>query len=75
MGPVTATITVTNEVDKMLAKRGFIPAAQIRCITIDNVLVDTGATRLCLPADIIAQSAFTSLQQRGQRTLLPIARC
>ncbi|MEG4287868.1 hypothetical protein Q5692_03190 [Microcoleus sp. C2C3] len=75
MGPVTATITVTNEVDKMLAKRGFIPADQIRCITIDNVLVDTGATRLCLPADIIAQSAFPSLQQRGQRTLLPIARC
>jgi hypothetical protein len=60
MGRVTATITVTNEVDKMLAERGFIPAEQIRSITIDNVLVDTGATRLCLPADIIAQLGLTA---------------
>ncbi|MEG4810619.1 aspartyl protease [Microcoleus sp. F8-D3] len=59
MGRVTATITVTNEVDKMLAERGFIPAEQIRSITIDNVLVDTGVTRLCLPADIIAQLSLT----------------
>ncbi len=59
MGRVTATITVTNEVDKMLAERGFILAEQIRSVTIDNVLVDTGATRLCLPADIIAQLSLT----------------
>jgi predicted aspartyl protease len=59
MGRVTATITVTNEVDKILAERGFIPAEQIRSITLDNVLVDTGATRLCLPADIIAQLSLT----------------
>ena len=75
MGPATATITVTNHIDEILGERGFIPAEQIRSITLDNVLVDTGATRLCLPADIIAQSAFPSLQQRRQRTLLPIARC
>jgi hypothetical protein len=62
MDRVTATITVTNHIDEILGERGFIPAEQIRCISIDNVLVDTGATRLCLPADIIAQSAFTSLQ-------------
>jgi predicted aspartyl protease len=55
MGRVTATITVTNHIDEILGERGFIPAEQIRSITIDNVLVDTGATRLCLPADIISQ--------------------
>ena len=59
MGRVTATITVTNEVDKILAERGFIPAEKIRSITLDNVLVDTGATRLYLPADIIAQLSLT----------------
>jgi predicted aspartyl protease len=59
MGRVTATITVTNEVNKILAERGFIPAEEIRSITLDNVLVDTGATRLCLPADIIAQLSLT----------------
>jgi predicted aspartyl protease len=59
MGRVTATITVTNHIDEILGERGFIAADQIRSITIDNVLVDTGATRLCLPADIIAQLGLT----------------
>ena len=59
MGRVTATITVTNHIDEILGERGFIPTEEIRSITIDNVLVDTGATRLCLPADIISQLGLT----------------
>ena len=55
MGIITTTITVSNLVDEILAERGFTPSEQIRSITLDNVLVDTGATRLCLPANIIAQ--------------------
>ncbi len=55
MGIITITITVTNLVDEILAERGFIPNEQVRSITLNNVLVDTGATRLCLPADIINQ--------------------
>ncbi|WP_449417615.1 aspartyl protease [Phormidium nigroviride] len=54
MGRVTTTITVTNHIDEILAEKGFIALEQIRSITLDNVLVDTGATRLCLPADIIS---------------------
>ena len=46
MGKVTTTVTVTNRIDQILAERGFIPATQIRSVTLDNVLVDTGATRL-----------------------------
>jgi predicted aspartyl protease len=53
MGIITTTITITNLVDEILAERGFIPEEQVRSITLDNVLVDTGATRLCLPPDII----------------------
>jgi predicted aspartyl protease len=55
MGKVTTKITVTNRIDQILAERGFITADQIRSITLENVLVDTGATRLCLPEDIINQ--------------------
>lgn len=55
MGIITTTITVSNLVDEILAERGFTPKEQIRSITLDNVLVDIGATRLCLPANIIAQ--------------------
>lgn len=57
MGKVTTTITVTNQVDQILASRGFIPDTQVRSLTLENVLVDTGATRLCLPADVIEQLA------------------
>jgi predicted aspartyl protease len=54
MGKVTTTITVTNHVDQSLVSRGFIPDSQVRSLTLENVLVDTGATRLCLPANAIA---------------------
>ncbi|MDV2991307.1 MAG: hypothetical protein N4J56_000961 [Chroococcidiopsis sp. SAG 2025] len=53
MGKVTTTITVTNRSDQILAERGFIPLEQVRSVTLKDVLVDTGATRLCLPANII----------------------
>lgn len=53
MGKVTTTITVTNRIDRILAERGLIPSEQIRSVTLKDVLVDTGATRLCLPANII----------------------
>jgi len=59
MGKVTTIITVTNQVDEILAQRGFIPPEEVRSITIDNVLVDTGASRLCLPAEIISQLGLT----------------
>ena len=63
MGRVTATITVTNHIDEILGERGFIPTDAIRSITIENVLVDTGTTRLCLPADIISQLGLTLVGQ------------
>jgi predicted aspartyl protease len=59
MGKVTTTITVTNLVDRILADRGFISADEIRSIVLENVLVDTGASRLCLPAEIVSQLGLT----------------
>lgn len=65
MGKVLVTLTVTNRADQSAAARGFIPADQIRSITLDNVLVDTGATTLtlCLPAFIIAQLGLELLKE------------
>ncbi|WP_346289993.1 aspartyl protease family protein [Sphaerothrix gracilis] len=54
VGQVTATILVTNHIDQILAERGFIADSAVRSIKLENVLVDTGATLLSLPADIIA---------------------
>jgi len=55
MGKVTATITLTNEIDQILAERGFTTPEEVRSVTLHEVLVDTGATRLCLPTAIIQQ--------------------
>jgi predicted aspartyl protease len=68
MGVVTTTITVANLVDEILAERGFIPAEQVRSVIIENVLVDTGATRLCLPANIIAQLGLPFAEEIDVRT-------
>jgi hypothetical protein len=64
MGQVITTITVTNFIDLVMAERGFIAAEEIRSVTLDNVVVDTGATLLSLPAPIISQ---LSLRQVGER--------
>lgn len=56
---ITVTITVTNFVDEILATRKFIPAEQVRSLTLNNVLIDTGATRLCLPEEIVTQLGLT----------------
>ncbi|MEH2077470.1 MAG: aspartyl protease family protein [Nostoc sp.] len=55
MGQVIVTLTVTNRIDRVLAQRGFISAEEVRSYILDNVLVDTGATLLCLPASVISQ--------------------
>lgn len=70
MGRVTTTIAVTNEVDKILAERGFIPIEQVRSITLDNVLVDTRATRLYLPEEIIAQLGLTVVGEIDGHTVI-----
>jgi len=48
IGKVLTTLTITNRADQSAVTRGFIPTEQIRSITLVHVLVDQGATRLCL---------------------------
>lgn len=47
------SITVTNNVDQIMAERGFISKDDVRTVTLDNVLVDAGASLLSLPTIII----------------------
>jgi clan AA aspartic protease len=62
MGRIITTLVITNRPDEVLAKRGVIAPNEIRSLTLDNVLVDTGATTLCLPADIIEQLGLEILK-------------
>jgi clan AA aspartic protease len=47
----------------VLAQRGVMPTSQVRSILVDHVLVDTGATGLCLPADIIQQLGLELIRE------------
>jgi predicted aspartyl protease len=66
MGSVVATLTVANGIDQARAQAGEIAPASIRTVTITDVLVDTGATYLGLPPDVIAR---LGLLQRGERPI------
>ena len=55
MGKIVTTLTVTNRLDQARLAAGEITPDQVRSVSLDNVLVDSGATTLCLPADVIAQ--------------------
>lgn len=63
MGKITTTLTIVNRIDQANATRGYIPPEQVRSLTLNNVLVDTGATTLCLPADAIAQLGLELLRE------------
>ena len=66
MGSVSATLTISNNIDKARADAGEIAASDVRSFTTTNVIVDTGATYLGVPPNVIAR---LGLRQRG---MLPI---
>jgi predicted aspartyl protease len=68
MGQVITTITVTNRIDRVMAERGFISAEEVRSVILDNVVVDTGATLLSLPARIISQLGLIQVGERDVET-------
>lgn len=63
MGRITTTLVITNRLDQGLAERGLMPVESVRTTTLKNVLVDTGATTLCLPANVIAQLGLALLKE------------
>ena len=63
MGRILTTLTITNRIDQGLAARGIITADEVRSLTLNNVLVDTGATTLCLPKSAIAQLGLEILKE------------
>jgi len=63
MGRITTQVTITNRADQIRAEDGAINLDAVRSVTLDDVLVDTGATTLCLPADVIAQLGLTMKEE------------
>lgn len=57
-----------------LAARGSIPANQVRSVTLEYVLVDTGAKTLCLPSEVIAQLGLELLREVDVETATGIGK-
>ena len=55
----TIKIEIENRADLILAEAGVIKPETVRRVTIEDALVDTGATRLSLPAPLIEQLGLT----------------
>ena len=51
----TTEIKLANLKDIILAETGIIKSDEIRQLTVENAIVDTGATRLSLPKPLIEQ--------------------
>ncbi len=74
IGKVITDLTVINRADQILAEAGVITENQIRSATLENVLVDTGATTLCLPADVIAKLGLKLLKEVDVATAMGIGK-
>lgn len=64
----TTEIQLANLNDLRFAEAGFIPAEDVRRITVADALVDTGATGLCLPISLIEHLGLTPVDKRTART-------
>jgi clan AA aspartic protease len=74
MGKVFATLTIINRADQIRAEDGTISAEDVRSITLKNVLVDTGATTLCLPSDAIGKLGLKILKEVDVATAMGIGK-
>lgn len=63
MGEVRVRARLTNAVDEALVRRGMLEPAQVRTCEAE-ALVDTGAVRTVIPADVVSR---LGLAIRGQR--------
>ncbi len=74
MGKVLTTLVITNRADQILAQAGVISEDQIRSVTLKNVLVDTGATTLSLPKDVIDRLGLELLKEVDVSTAMGIGK-
>ncbi len=74
MGKVLTTLVIINRADQIRAEDGTILPEQVRSVTLKNVLVDTGATTLCLPKDVIEQLGLKLLKEVDVSTAMGIGK-
>ena len=64
----TTEIKLTNLSDLFLVQVGAMDPEDVRRLTVEDALVDTGATGLCLPTPLIERLGLTPIERRSART-------
>ena len=64
----TAEIKLANLRDLFLVQTGAMNPEDVRRLTVEDALVDTGATRLCMPTSLIEHLGLTPVSNRTART-------
>ncbi|MDE0482549.1 MAG: retroviral-like aspartic protease family protein [Candidatus Poribacteria bacterium] len=59
----TTRLKLANQDDLVAVRLGVMNPTDVRRLTVENALVDTGATGLCLPAPLINQLGLTPLRK------------
>jgi predicted aspartyl protease len=68
MGRVVTEATIENLEDLWAVKQGKLTTEQVRRIAVTNALVDTGATTLSLPSQVIQQLGLTKRYEKQATT-------
>lgn len=68
MGKILVRMKIRNLFDEVRAKEGIIKESEIRETTVENALVNTGATMLSLPIDLIEELGLEHAGEREVRT-------
>jgi predicted aspartyl protease len=63
VGQIRAAISVASAEDVRRARRGELPPDRVRRVDLPQVLVDTGANYLCLPAGIIRELGLDLIRE------------
>jgi predicted aspartyl protease len=68
MGRVTVRAKIENLSDLHHVETQRIPAEQVRCLEVDDALVDTGATLLSMPKNLIERLGLKPVRTRKAMT-------
>ncbi len=72
--PVGKVLTSLNRADQIRAKDGTISPEEIRSVNLVGVLVDTGATTLCLPGHVIEALGLSLLKEVEVMTAMGVGK-
>lgn len=68
MGRVTVKAKIENLSDLYLVESQLMPPEQARCVEVGDALVDTGATLLSMPKNLIERLGLKPVRTRKART-------